>query len=228
MEPAGDPRVRQVGRVEPDDRGRHLAERDPEALAVGAEGHVVGARSDVDTMDDPLPREVDHGQVSRCPVGDVHVAIAGGDPRDFRIAEAVEDLDGPQAVPGQQRHAAGRRAEDHRGAVQRRGDHERIDEVDALQHSTAVRAERDDDHLVRGLGRDDRDRPVRGSTGRRGENEHERDGENEKSTHAIDTAQAEREVPVSYGFHAPGAWRSLVSALVWGTKGREFESRRPD
>jgi hypothetical protein len=25
-----------------------------------------------------------------------------------------------------------------------------------------------------------------------------------------------------------GTWRSLVSALVWGTKGRGFESRRPD
>ena len=27
---------------------------------------------------------------------------------------------------------------------------------------------------------------------------------------------------------AHGAWRSLVSALVWGTRGPEFESRRPD
>ena len=25
-----------------------------------------------------------------------------------------------------------------------------------------------------------------------------------------------------------GAWRSLVSALVWGTRGRGFESRRSD
>lgn len=25
-----------------------------------------------------------------------------------------------------------------------------------------------------------------------------------------------------------GTWRSLVSASVWGTEGREFESRRPD
>ena len=33
---------------------------------------------------------------------------------------------------------------------------------------------------------------------------------------------------MSYGFPRCGAWRSLVSALVWGTKGREFESRRPD
>ena len=27
---------------------------------------------------------------------------------------------------------------------------------------------------------------------------------------------------------AHGAWRSLVSALVWGTRGPEFKSRRPD
>src|SRR6266498_2920997 len=27
---------------------------------------------------------------------------------------------------------------------------------------------------------------------------------------------------------ADGAWRSLVSALVWGTRGPEFKSRRPD
>src|SRR5204862_4479035 len=33
---------------------------------------------------------------------------------------------------------------------------------------------------------------------------------------------------VSYGSPRPGAWRSLVSALVWGTKGRGFESHRPD
>jgi hypothetical protein len=30
------------------------------------------------------------------------------------------------------------------------------------------------------------------------------------------------------GFRRRGAWRSLVSALVWGTRGPEFESRRPD
>ena len=28
--------------------------------------------------------------------------------------------------------------------------------------------------------------------------------------------------------HAYGLWRSLVSALVWGTRGREFESPQPD
>src|SRR5262249_17646231 len=33
---------------------------------------------------------------------------------------------------------------------------------------------------------------------------------------------------VSYGLPRCGAWRSLVSALVWGTKGRRFESGRPD
>jgi hypothetical protein len=30
------------------------------------------------------------------------------------------------------------------------------------------------------------------------------------------------------GWGGRGAWRSLVSALVWGTRGPEFESRRPD
>ena len=30
------------------------------------------------------------------------------------------------------------------------------------------------------------------------------------------------------GFSTYGAWRSLVSALVWGTRGPEFKSRRPD
>jgi hypothetical protein len=29
-------------------------------------------------------------------------------------------------------------------------------------------------------------------------------------------------------FPVHGAWRSLVSALVWGTRGPEFKSRRPD
>ena len=33
---------------------------------------------------------------------------------------------------------------------------------------------------------------------------------------------------MSYGLLRCGAWRSLVSALVWGTKGRRFESGRPD
>jgi hypothetical protein len=33
---------------------------------------------------------------------------------------------------------------------------------------------------------------------------------------------------MSYGLPRRGAWRSLVSALVWGTKGRRFESGRPD
>src|ERR671931_330342 len=31
-----------------------------------------------------------------------------------------------------------------------------------------------------------------------------------------------------YGVLRRGAWRSLVSALVWGTRGPEFKSRRPD
>ena len=40
--------------------------------------------------------------------------------------------------------------------------------------------------------------------------------------------RADERSRVSYGSLRCGAWRSLVSALVWGTKGREFESRRPD
>ena len=36
-----------------------------------------------------------------------------------------------------------------------------------------------------------------------------------------------RRCDLRYGC-AHGAWRSLVSALVWGTRGPEFESRRPD
>src|SRR6185436_1569947 len=40
--------------------------------------------------------------------------------------------------------------------------------------------------------------------------------------------RADERSRVSYGSPRCGAWRSLVSALVWGTKGREFESRRPD
>ena len=195
MEPAGDPRARQVGGVEPDDRGRDLAERDPEALAVRAEGHVVRAGADVKTADDPLPLEVDHGQIARPSVGDVRVAVAGGDSRDLRITEAVEDLDRPQAGPRQQRHAAGRGAEDHGRAVQRRGDHQRIDDVNALEHVASVRAERDGKNLVRGLGRDESDWPIVRRAGGRGRNEQECDGEYEESAHATLTARPNGEVP---------------------------------
>ena len=34
--------------------------------------------------------------------------------------------------------------------------------------------------------------------------------------------------PAWYRVPHSGAWRSLVSALVWGTRGPEFKSRRPD
>ena len=34
--------------------------------------------------------------------------------------------------------------------------------------------------------------------------------------------------PACYRVRRRGAWRSLVSALVWGTRGPEFKSRRPD
>ena len=36
------------------------------------------------------------------------------------------------------------------------------------------------------------------------------------------------EYPLVIVFSVGGAWRSLVSALVWGTRGPEFKSRRPD
>ena len=39
----------------------------------------------------------------------------------------------------------------------------------------------------------------------------------------VDRAEAE-----PYNECAFGAWRSLASARVWGARGREFESRRPD
>ena len=35
-------------------------------------------------------------------------------------------------------------------------------------------------------------------------------------------------IPQELRFARRGAWRSLVSALVWGTRGRRFESGRPD
>src|SRR5205814_1184822 len=41
-----------------------------------------------------------------------------------------------------------------------------------------------------------------------------------------DAVKVLRDLGVPCGRH--GAWRSLVSALVWGTRGPEFESRRPD
>jgi hypothetical protein len=37
-----------------------------------------------------------------------------------------------------------------------------------------------------------------------------------------------RSKPTAYTHQPYGLWRSLVSALVWGTKGRGFESRQPD
>ena len=34
--------------------------------------------------------------------------------------------------------------------------------------------------------------------------------------------------PSGFGGNPSGAWRSLVSALDWGSRGRKFESSRPD
>ena len=156
-------------------------------------------------MDDPLPREVDHREISRAPVRDVCEALSGSDPRDLRIAEAVKDLDRPQAVPRQQRDGAGRRTEHDGRAVQRSGDHERIDEVEAPQHVAAVRAERDGHHLIGGLCRDERDRPLGGGVRRRCGDEEKRDGEKRELAHASDTREAIRAVPVSYGVAVGGA-----------------------
>ena len=131
-------------------------------------------------------------------------------------------------MPAEQRHGPVRVDDDGR-AVEWRCDHQRVFEANPPEDVTSVRAERDGENLVRGLGRDDRDGPVRpkaradaAGTSRSAT------ASSEESAHAIDTANAKAEVPVSYGFPAPGAWRSLVSALVWGTKGRRFESGRPD
>ena len=76
--------------------------------------------------------------------------------------------------------------------------------MDALEHVAAVQAERDGNHLIRALRRDNRDRSVGGRTSRRGRNQQQCDGENEESTHATDTAEAGPEVPVSYGFPIRG------------------------
>ena len=47
---------------------------------------------------------------------------------------------------------------------------------------------------------------------------------------AAPAANAALAAPSSLRLYTPqvGAWRSLVSALVWGTRGREFKSRRSD
>ena len=78
----------------------------------------------------------------------------------------------------------------------RRGDHERVDEVDATENATAMRAERDGDDLVRGLGGDERHRPVAGAMGRRSRDEEQSDSDAEhESAHAPHTNEAYREVP---------------------------------
>jgi hypothetical protein len=196
---------RQIGGVEPDDRRRHLAERDPESSAVRAERHVVGAHADVEAADDPLPREVEHGEISCSPVRDVGESVSGCDSCDLRVAEAAEDLDRPQAVPGQQRHGAGRGAQDEGRSVLRSGDHQRIDEMDEPQHLPAVRPERDGEHLVRGLGRDEPDRPLGRGARRRGRDDEKCESEERELAHAPDTRRAVRAVPVSYGVAVGGA-----------------------
>ena len=194
MEPTCDPRVRQVGRVEADDGRCHLAERNPEVLAVRAERHVVRAYADVDAMDDPMAREVDHGQVSGSPIGDVHVAVAGSDSCNLGIAEAVEDLERPERVPAEQRDASMWIDDDGRPA-QRCCDHQRVFDATTLQDVTSVRAEGDDENLVRSLGDDDGYRPIRRGAGGRGRDHEQDGGESDESAHATHTAPPCREVP---------------------------------
>ena len=194
MEPAGDSRVRQVGGVEPHDRRCNLSERDPEPAPVRAERHVVRLRTDVDAVGDPPLREVDHGDRAAAAVRDVGIAVSRGDPRNLRIAEAVEDLERSERVPAEQRHRPVRIEDDGR-AVQRRRDHQRVREANTLEDVAAVRAERDGKNLVRGLGRDERDGAVLRRVGGRGRNEQEHDGKYEESAHATLTARPNEEVP---------------------------------
>jgi len=77
--------------------------------------------------------------------------------------------------------------------------------VDTPQDLPAVRPERDGDHLVRGLGRDERDRPLSGGARRRGRDEKQRDGEKRELAHVPDTRRAVRAVPVSYRVAVGGA-----------------------
>ena len=93
------------------------------------------------------------------------------------------------------------RADDDGRTVLRRGDHERVGEVDTPDDVTAVLAEGDGEHLVRGLRGDERDRPAAGGRAGRGGEEERRDEEREreKPAHASDTAEAGPQVPVSYG-----------------------------
>jgi hypothetical protein len=82
----------------------------------------------------------------------------------------VEDLDRSEGVPAEQCHSPVR-IDDDGGTVQRRRDHERVLEMDALKDTPPVGAERDGEDLVRGLRADKRDRSLRGGCDGCGGNE---------------------------------------------------------
>jgi hypothetical protein len=79
--------------------------------------------------------------------------------------------------------------------MKRRCDHQRVFEANSLEDAASVRAERDRKDLVRGLGHDDGDGPIRRRAGGRGRNQQESGGEYEESAHATHTSRQSREVP---------------------------------
>jgi hypothetical protein len=89
---------------------------------------------------------------------DVRVPAAGSDRGDLGPTEAAEHSERPKTVPAEQRHTAVR-VDDDRRAVQRRSHHQRVGEVNTLEHVAALRPERDGEDLVRGFGNDERDGP---------------------------------------------------------------------
>ena len=194
MDLPDDPWTTEVRCVEAHDRCRRLAEGDPEPAPIGAEVEVVRLRADKDAVDDPPPHQVDDDQPAAARVGDVGVPVAGRDGGDFRLLEPAEDLDDAKRVPAQQGDPAVRIDDDGR-TVERRGDHERVVQVDTLQDVTSVRAERDGEDIVRGLRTDERDRPSYGRSAGRCGAEDQGAEENEESAHASDTHAEGRAVP---------------------------------
>ena len=196
MDPADDARTPEVRRVQADDGRRRLAKGDPEAVAVRAEVEVVSQGSDEEPPHYRSPLEVDHHQVAAAGVGDVRVPAAGSDSGDLGATEAAEHLERAKTVPAEQRHAAVW-VHDDRRAVQRRSHHQRVVEVNTLEHVAAMRPERDGEDLVRGFGDDERDRPPAGRRGDGGGKE-ERSGygrESQDLAHAWCTPSGGRTVP---------------------------------
>lgn len=191
MNAADHARPARVRGIEADDRRRGLAERHPDPPAVRADPEVVRTRADEDAVDDLAAREIDHRQLAGLLVRDVRESAVGRDPGDLRSAEREEDRDGPERVPGKQQHRAGGIDDDGR-AVRRRGDHQRIRDVDPPEDTATVRAERNDKHLVRRLGGDECNWAPAGHRthgGRQKEKPRERGREREESAHASSTAR---------------------------------------